>query len=290
MPTRRGFLHGLGCAICGGLAGSGLHGRSAEAQPAPSADGFFFCETPQITDLVSLAELAADGDDPEIIQFSNRPGEPVEIDLYATARRALRWKKRDGLPNDANLVVLSIGFVDGDAWQQDAVKSHAAEWLRHGIAMDFVFTQERPLIRISFTRKNFSSTGRNALSVGAASATMFLKDVQRTSSEAVVRRVVLHEFGHGAMTMGHEQKHPDAGFQWNEDAIIADTGWSRGDVRSNITSIYGRESVCRGAEGYDSTSVMHYPIKSSWTRDGRTVPYNTTLSPGDIACALSVYS
>jgi hypothetical protein len=100
---------------------------------------------------------------------------------------------------------------------------------------------------------------------------------------------VIHEFGHGVMTLGHEHKHPDAGFHWREGEIVRDTGWSLNDVRVNITSVYGREMVCDGAAGYDVKSIMHYPIKPNWVESGQAIPLNTVLSPGDIACAKSVY-
>ena len=105
-------------------------------------------------------------------------------------------------------------------------RSTSQEWLRHGMPLDFVYSQDRPHIRISFTRSDKSEYGRNALNIGASSATMLLKDCQRQNAtgEVVGGDVVIHEFGHGVMTLGHEHKHPGADFRWREDEIVRDTG------------------------------------------------------------------
>lgn len=288
MISRRHFFVSGTCAICSMAAFRGF--AKEPGVTCVEAEGFFLCSTPPITSSLNISELSNRSDAKDILEYRNGPNGEPDIDLYATARNAFRWKKSDSVASSSGRIAISVGFLDGNSWQQEAVKKYAPEWTRLGAAIEVVFTDKNPLIRISFTEKNHSSTGRNALGVSKHEPTMHLLNVSTADHPLVVQRVIMHEFGHGLLTMGHEQKHPDAGFAWNESEIVKDTGWSLSAVRENITSVYGKDSVCRASAGYDPDSIMHYPIKANWNKAGRVVQYNTIPSAGDIECARSIYS
>ena len=167
------------------------------------------------------------------------------------------------------------------------------------VRFEFVTSAQAAKIRITFKGGvNQSSTGRDALR--KQGATMQLPGVARHGNSATSRRIVLHEFGHGLMALGHEHRHPDARFQFKSAREIRDIinatlpaghkPWTIAMVRINITNApYARSRVCTS---YDVESIMHYPVAQSWLRNsGNAVPSPaTTLSRRDRECARAVYS
>jgi hypothetical protein len=109
----------------------------------------------------------------------------------------------------------------------------------------------------------------------------------------------LHEFGH-ALGLMHEHLHPQSGLHFIDENVVADMTarhWCDGlapaecsaKVRAQITRPALGDHACRGAEKYDSKSIMHYPIEKTWTLERREVPLNTHLSDGDVACVRNLY-
>lgn len=290
MLSRREFLRAATLGSAGILLGAGDFAGAQGSAPVLAQDtDWFLCSTPQITNLPSIRNLANTGRRGSVRPLGNTGDGRTGTDLYGTARRALRWQKTDGALSTQGHLILKIGFVDGNAWQKSAVQFWCRSWQNIGLPLELVFSQDRPHIRISFEGTNYSEIGRNARRIAPGSATMRLVSCQRGASDAAVRRVVLHEFGHGICALGHEHKHPASGFQWNLEAIERDLGWTRAEVVKNITSVYDRSIACAGAPNYDPDSIMHYPIKAGWVRGGRSAPFTSMLSIGDIHCAESVY-
>jgi hypothetical protein len=286
---RRTFIASCGCVVFA----SGLHAQEQD-------EDFFICGTEQITDaLTTLQNLSNSGGG---VTFDEGPtsGGDVELDPYSTAQRSLRWtagktrREHEGKPS------VLVGFVDGTADQQGAVRSISQEWLRHGIDVHFEFTDRvaDALVRITFEGGNQSSVGSAALAKPRGEATMQLADVRPGVPDRRVRRVILHEFGHGIMTFGHEHRHPDSGYRFKSDTVIRDSinsmlrpgqrQWSIGMVKTNITDPpYPRDRVCGP---YDIKSIMHYPILPTWLEAGTPVPQEPAeVSPIDIRCAVETY-
>ena len=141
-------------------------------------DEWFFCETPQLTKLVTLEDLG-DGDEPEEVILINKPNGEPEIDLYATAQQVLRWRKGDGVSNEKGLIVLKVGFLDGGKWHHDAVKKYVKEWLGIGLPLDLIYTQDKPHIRVVFRDQNYSSVQRTGRSVSVLAARPCISRVWR---------------------------------------------------------------------------------------------------------------
>lgn len=282
---RRHFLRGCGAAC---LCAVPTPRRSTAFAQTPSI--WFFCSTPQIPEDVGLLELGGDSAEEGGIQELGGTDGQVDIDLYGIARRAKRWtKKDDGAVTDGGVVALRVGFVDGDKWQRSAFKTHAKNWLEHDLPVDFLYDKERPHIRVSFTKENSSSVGREAINKGRREPTIYVERCNKQEPEEGVRRVVIHELGHAVFALGHEHQHPDAGFDWDIKAIAKDLEWREDRVRKNIIKPYSRTVACAGAPNYDAQSIMHYPIKKEWVKNHIAFPENTALSEGDIKCAMSVY-
>lgn len=284
--SRRHLLIGCSCFLGVDL----LSGNRALAEDGP--DSWFFCETPQITGVTDLLEIQQylDLSQPGLMEFGNdRSGSG--IDLYGLAFKTKRWRDADGVFSSNGRLTLRVGFVDGDNWQQGAVKDKVQGWLGQGLPIDLVFEKNSVdcEIRISFTLGNRSEYGRDARHIGNNAPTMYLKRCARDQPDVRVQAVVLHEFGHAVFALGHEHQHPDADLGWRMDKIVADTGWPPDRVRQQITEVYNRGYTCSGSRSYDRLSIMHYPIKPSWVRTGVEIPESTELSAGDVACARSVY-
>ena len=171
---------------------------------------------------------------------------------------------------------LRVRFLNGTSTQRGKVVEYAQQWEDYAnIKFDFNSNAADAEIRI-----NFDPNGNNSSFLGNVSLkhleipSMNYSFVDNTS-EARIRRLVLHEFGH-ALGLHHEHQHPDSGIDWNVDAVIAGSR-SEEFARFNILSpITGATTT-----GYDIQSVMHYTIPAEWTNNGFSVPMNTEISDGD---------
>lgn len=293
------------CAGCSGLA----HLTDALAQDLAAdelaakenAEAFFICDTPQIT-TIDLNVYAAPASDGGAIGINpSPPAETIRLDPYTTAQQQLRWRPQDvqAVTSDGRPIV-RIGFADGSDWQQAQVRTLSEQWRSHTIGVDFEFVDrnKKAEITISFAGgTNWSKTGRESRSVSyGGTPTMFLPHVRQDQPAATWRRVVLHEFGHGVMTFGHEHRHADAGLKFKSASYIRDAinamlggnSWTIDKVQTNITNPpYSSSRTCTA---YDTRSIMHYPIQADWLIAGTPVPYpETTLSERDVQCAMKVY-
>ena len=107
--------------------------------------------------------------------------------------------------------ILKVKFVDpsATAFQKGKVQEYAAQWMQHAnIRFEFdVPRSEFAEIRVTFLGKgNCSLIGVDALIASIADkteATMRLSSVTEDQTEEIIRRTVLHEFGH-ALGLVHE--------------------------------------------------------------------------------------
>ena len=104
-------------------------------------------------------------------------------------------------------------------------------------------------------------------------------------TEADIRGVILHEFGH-ALGAVHEHESPRANIHWNKEAVYRDLGgdpnyWDRAKVDQNMFTVYTTEQV--QATAFDGNSIMLYYFPPNWTTDGKGTTFNTELSERDKA-------
>ena len=149
----------------------------------------------------------------------------------------------------------------GTAAERDVVRDAFKAWKNIGIGLEFVEvnTPEEAEIRIGFKRRDgaWSYLGRDVLDQGQSDRTMnFGWNIRNDIDTAI------HEIGH---TLGfpHEHQNPNAGIEWDEEAVYADLAgppnfWSRDKTRWNIIRKLP-ESDVEGSE-WDKDSIMHYPF------------------------------
>ena len=108
-----------------------------------------------------------------------------------------------------------------------------------------------------------------------------IKALSRSKTEAQLKSVILHEFGH---TLGllHEHMNPLSNIQWNKPVVYAFylqyEGWNKEMVDKQV---FDRYSVTMTNKSYDPKSIMHYPIPANFTLDGYSVGENYDLSDND---------
>jgi serralysin len=186
--------------------------------------------------------------------------------------------------------VITVGFLDGDPDLRTKVEAVAQEWLQRAVttlSFDFHSGLEVPAVRISFKQRGqWSMIGTTCLaSTDPAKPTMNLGGIVTAQD---IRRKTLHEFGH-VLGLIHEHQVPSVPIEWDRDAVIEDLEgvWSREMIETNILTPLAAGEV--NAIAFDPTSIMIYPIKKRWTKNGFSSDYNLDLSPRDIEFVSTVY-
>lgn len=170
--------------------------------------------------------------------------------------------------------------------QYAAVRRAFKAWKDIGIGLEFaeVNTPEESEVRIGFLRGDgsWSYVGRDVLQRPLNQRTMnFGWNIASTSGFDTA----LHEIGH---TLGrpHEHQNPNAGIDWDEDAVYAALAkppnrWSRQQTFHNIIRKIDPDSVQGSA--WDPKSIMHYPFEAALI-DG-PAPYSNTgiFPPGGLS-------
>lgn len=190
-----------------------------------------------------------------------------------------KWKAGDAI---------TVKFLEGDAKLKERVRNVAKQWTAPGLAnLKLVFDDDAKDadIRISFRQGDgsWSTVGTTCRQVPSGEATMNFGWIDANSSEEDLRSVVLHEFGH-ALGLIHEHQSPAGGFKWNRDAVIRELSgppnkWSVADIEFNVLTPADPGDV--EATVMDPKSIMMYPIPASWTTDGSSAGFNSTLSDAD---------
>ncbi len=185
---------------------------------------------------------------------------------------------------------LKVTFIGGTAWQQAKVKQYAPVWSSHAnIKFEFPVTGAGD-IRISFEKKgSYSYIGTDAKNRTIFQETMNLGWIEPTKSEAQLKAVILHEFGH-ALGLLHEHLNPLVNIRWNKPVVYAYylqyEGWNREMVDRQV---FDRYSVSMTNKSYDPKSIMHYPIPADFTLDGYSVGENFDLSESDKKLVAELY-
>jgi len=95
-----------------------------------------------------------------------------------------------------------------------------------------------------------------------------------------LKRVVLHEAGHGVVGWVHEHQNPGRGFDLS-DAIYEDyarVGWSREQVEKTF-DVYPNPAVIHP---FIRESIMAYSMPSHHTVPSGGIPFNTEIHPMEI--------
>jgi hypothetical protein len=185
---------------------------------------------------------------------------------------------------------LKVSFINGTEWQKSKVKQYAPAWSQYAnVKFDFINNGTGD-VRVSFDKQgSYSYIGLEAKDRKTDDETMNLGWIDPAKTEAQLRGVILHEFGH---TLGllHEHMNPMSNIQWNKPVVYAYylqyDGWDKEMVDKQV---FDRYSVTMTNKSYDPKSIMHYPIPASFTLDGYSVGENYDLSENDKALIKELY-
>lgn len=190
---------------------------------------------------------------------------------------------------------LSVCFLERDEILEAKVATFAQLWCKHA-NIKFIFDNRSDAdIRIAFVAGagSKSRVGIDARKADPGFATMNLDRswFRYDYNDRVLRRTVLHEFGH-ALGCIHEHQSPKAGIAWNEKAVFAYYGgppnnWSTEQIRFNVLDRYNQPWM--NATEFDNHSIMLYPIDAHFTTNGYSVGWNDDLSEKDISFIAKMY-
>jgi serralysin len=183
---------------------------------------------------------------------------------------------------------ITISFLDGDHGVQQRIKQVAKTWIAPNMAnlrLDFRDDTNNTFVRISFKHPgSWSTVGTTCRAITDLSEpTMNFGWLTPNSTQESLERVVLHEFGH-ALGLIHEHQNAAGGIQWNKENVIRDlsgppNNWSLDDIEHNMFEPHAKAET--NFTDLDASSIMMYPIPSSWTTNGFSVGLNTALSTKD---------
>jgi len=196
-----------------------------------------------------------------------------------TLLRAAKWTPGE---------VISVSFLQGDPPLQDKVRNVALEWTAPGMAnltLEFRKDTTHTDIRIAFIQGagSWSYVGTTCRRIPFPNPTMNYGWLNSSSSDAEIRRVVLHEFGH-ALGLVHEHQHPEGCMKWDYNKVIEElsgppNNWDIEAIVHNVFQAYAADET--NFTQPDPKSIMMYSLPASWTLDGFSVPLNSELSPTD---------
>jgi len=202
-----------------------------------------------------------------------------ESDSTGANRQALakgsKWTSNDPI---------TVSFLDGDESLKQKVKQYAREWTGMGMAnltLAFDDATHDTMVRVSFRfGGNWSLIGRDCLRRTNLELPTMNLEITSGTSEDMIRRRVLHEFGH-VLGMIHEHQNPEAGIEWQRDRVIADLfpNWSVEDIERNVLTPAAAGET--NSIAFDPESIMIYPIPAHWTKNGFSVDWNMQLSQKD---------
>jgi hypothetical protein len=250
-----------------------------------------------VCDAIDPTETAADG---EVTTFAGTKDQQEVTELaaklveaglteYGAASVKDVWRKGDGLTPKGEKITLGVAFWDGSDSQKKTVETLASKWLAGdlGKLIAFKFGVELADAQISITfntDRNSSLIGRQSRNSAKTSPSMKLGQQ--------VERTICHEFGH-ALGLKHEQGHPGLKINWNKARVYADMeeqGWTKAMVDTNVFQKFSAAFICAGDPDPNLKSIMLYPIPSRWTTDNFSIGQNSSISEGDLNCAVSLYS
>jgi serralysin len=283
MLNRRNFLVGTCCALHSGIV------LANQANSTPQLT--FKCSTVNTVkpgDPEDVLQLKPYGDTRDEIEFEKNQSD-LGLTQYGSAYVKDRWHLSDGLTPNSGRITLGVYFINGSDADQQLIRSAAKGWtdgpLGQIFTLDYSVPQEQSHIRVAFDSGdgNWSGVGRQ---------NNFVPKKQKTMNiESLEEFVVQHEFGH-AWCLQHEHQFPGA-LHWNQDIVIADMQaeqqWPPSTTKVQILNPLKQSGVCIGDPQFNQDSIMLYPIKSTWNKEGFSHDWNRKISEGDIRCLAGLY-
>lgn len=136
---------------------------------------------------------------------------------------------------------------------------------------------------------HWSMIGKGAMYKDKNQVTMNLQWDSNTT-EFEYMRTALHEIGH-AIGLEHEHMSPLIKIEWNKpfvyDFYKQTQGWSEDQIDRNVLNNYSGNDYY--SNGYDPSSIMHYPIDSRMTKNNMEIGMNQTLTQKDVELVNSMY-
>lgn len=224
------------------------------------------------------------------------------VEIKGVAPHASLWWHSIEFP-----LFITVKFLNGTDFQKSKVRQYAKEWEvnsnsdfdgKYKIRLRFIpydgsTSGNRAQIRVVFRPGGSSSyIGSDALRIHPDSPTVYFGWINEGQSEAAIRQVVLHEFGH-VLGLVHEHQSPTANIPWDKDKVYdyyartQTPPWDRSKVDYNIFRRY--EASATNYTAYDSNSIMHYAIPNSLTVGDYEVQWKTELSTIDKEFIKKIY-
>ncbi|KAK6506321.1 hypothetical protein TWF506_011239 [Arthrobotrys conoides] len=167
------------------------------------------------------------------------------------------------------------------------VEHYARMWERWAnIKFKFVDSDEA-VIRITSAKDgSYSAVGTLARDSDYNNRRTMNLDLDGNEPALHFSRTASHEFGH-AIGCKHEQLNPNSGLHWNPEKVVKwyhdNTSWKDSAI---VYHAYYNFKPMTEADGFESSqwdtkSIMHYPLRKEWTKEGVVVERAMILSDLD---------
>jgi hypothetical protein len=228
----------------------------------------------------------------------------VDVALEETMENLPTIETQHSLGTSGDQVHDALALLTGKKWQTgrtitvwfdkmpaeglwDKVWSYFLEWTEYAnINFKLVLDRTKADCRVGFVQGigSWSYNGTDNLLIPADEHTMNFGWLDASSSEAEIRRVVLHEVGHllGAI---HEHQSPGAGGPELDKPVVVSfyqgppNNWTLDEIEHNVFRKYAESST--NFTAFDRGSIMAYPLPNEFTIGDYFIPLNTQLSAQD---------
>jgi hypothetical protein len=188
---------------------------------------------------------------------------------------------------------LRVRFLEGSPDQQEFVLRTGRKWLAHAnLRMRVVGPEEQSEIRIAFRPEDgmWSFIGKEALDVPNTLPTMNIGwGTAQGDWPGLDEVIVLRAFGH-ALGLVSEHLNPNAGLDWNVDAVLYDmsmppNNWNRAQTENSLLT---PEAIV-DYRPFDPASVMMYDMPATGFRSGGEIIGGKVLSESDKSFVAQLY-
>lgn len=229
-----------------------------------------------------IIKILGDHNPPRIVR--EKDNNKVQNETSAPLVKDLLWPQES---------ILNVYFMDGDKETISFVKNTLKEWRKYiNIQFKHINSKENSDIRVSFkVGGNWSFIGIHANSVSVDEATVGLGSLKSFGDEDIMKRAVLHEFGH-VLGLIHEYQTPNALEQidWGKayDYFSKTASWSKAVVDNNFKKrIISTTEYLR--KPYDPSSIMGYLLPDEILKTPIAYSIKGELSEADIAFISKLY-